>query len=145
MSPETVEVYRSLTVSLLQTKFDNNQSALARALGVHATNMTRFLKHKKGGVSERTAKKLCELAGVPYPLKQHQPRAPRQQTATTEKVDPELERVLDFFDDRWPSEVQQLARMLVEHRRVRLDKTAWIEKLDSIESCIDDIVKDITK
>lgn len=140
--PDKIEAIRQTAEKLLRDRYNNNQSALARDLDIRPTNIHRFVVKKKGGVSSRTAARIEALVQSKPP--KTPPVAvvnPRQKQQPSD----ELDKVLAFFDDRWPIEVQQLARMLVEHRGIKLDKTAWIEKLDAIESCVDDLVKNITK
>lgn len=135
--PEDVtEQYRTLAAKLLKERYSGNQAAFARDLSIGAANINRFVIRRQGGISSKTAERLLELSKAPHSSpppssRVHVPSAPQMN---------ELEKTLDFFQDRWPEDIATIARLLATSRGIDKDRNAWMEALDTIESCIDDIV-----
>jgi hypothetical protein len=129
---EDVEKYRDLAEKLLRERYEGNQAAFARDLSIGAANIHRFVIKRSGGISSRTAERLVALAAS---------KTPSVVPASVRRPhDDELEKTIDFFEGRWPGYVVETARLLAKNCGLQKDRNAWIEALEMIEACLDELV-----
>lgn len=123
MDPTSKRKYRALFLKTYRDIYHSNQSAMAKALDIGQSNIGRIVKTDNAGFSEQTAQKLCELAGVPYPLGDEHavptvhapPPAPRQHRQPPRRD--VLTGVLEYFGDEYHPSVHAAAAALREDIR----------------------------
>lgn len=129
MTRDEVEVVRAQAAVLLKERYNGNQSAFARDIGIQSTNIRRFVINKKGGVSSQTAKKIQALLS--------QGTAPvlvpkRAKKVVVESTSP-LESVLSLMEGRWPPVVVEIARLIDKHIAPKRTGQEWFTELDEIQ------------